>query len=1448
MILPVLLALDTGICILTQYLAGRRLRNAWSALVVSACGVLCLGAALSLMFPMSSPTPGWRLSNTSKTTGPVWEQNSYVRQALGMRTDLKLQEAGYRWNAWSRTLVSDDLSQARYEFDAMTRREGGTIRETLTNAAVTFHYLGEGRWFVLGSGQLSEVRFEVSTLDEMSRGPLPVPPPPSSKPFDDLGLPYPRLNFVAGSNGPAQTFPNPLAVVEAWQQTAEYEAWQKLGNMRSFAFTNALGYRFGIQAWGIGQRDNQAVPLLGGTSLWRPDSTLMASAPGANGAYRRWEVSVLDDSGTNVTCKLSVQREASDRPFQITKVNRSPGAVPAQMSFGPVIERVVNGEGNARAPFIARLPVGSVELVALSHYPSTNEPWWRPDGTPAGKGLFMTEASGNSTDAFRMFALVVRLLDMPTNASAPTWKLEPRNTWAEGKAFPVGGGAGGKLAMISAKQPRSATTANVRIGIASGAWETIAKAQARAIPPLPQPSAHGEVAFLTPSAKDDSLRLTATHTIKDMELRLVAVEADGTEHVGSDVDQMLSDTMGNTTVTFAGLSLNGAIQRHVEFRFQVRPYRWVEFRNVSLEPGRTTRVEVIPASAGAKPEAKSATLQFRWIAPDRSTAPVDELPDPNDRSGQTRLRLLREVFLDDAAVATATVGTNELGNAEITLHLTDEGSRMLARVTDRKNGRRFAIVHQGRILSAPTVKGMVVGRELKIVGNFSEAETGQLLNALNKSPASEASTPTVKIQVGFKDGRYTVTNAGAGVVTVTTEGKEGQLQIGPNGTGYFDSDARFRIGDIQIVGGRRLEVLNAGTNMIQIAHPGSDGVEEILKLGEMGTGYFDKKTTVTVSSPGVITPPSSQIPTQNHQVTLTNGVSLEVLAVGRNPRGATEWWKPDGTRLAQAPVEIVDLPELAPTRRSEITIRPENEYLVYVRRESPSGMAVESSSSTFMPFPTEWESTATVRERNSKQRASALLVYYAEPPDTVIYREAVACGPWEAVSVYDVNTKETRDLGRGVMALWSEPRYEQGALRFDVMHNANRERYALRMVARRRNGGDEMLGFHTGVISGSPAKGFALIHGTEAEAKARLQQVKELVLERTPWVRGEISGIAFRPAPPRADQASAGNATAQQTTSLGFGPVIERLVPLAFPGTTNWFLDLETGTMLMPPPEFADAVTGRNDLLSWDNLTVTRKEQFAEWAKATGADLFVYAQETLETIGGIWVLAHGPTPESWDDLDALTLAQSEAVIARMERSQKDSERMERFGLGPRRMLHPSQSVNYFFKTRDGTLGVLQLAGTSDNPRGVKLRYKLVLNANSATTPTNPAAQPLASNPSRVARDAPSLPGAQPAFARPLPPATSRELAARYEAAKVISSVTQRDAALAKLAREAAVAGEVALTKKALADIISFNFRDGAATHAARALARRGMRTEALEVARTISSFTNRDAVLGELAQ
>ncbi|HEU5122717.1 MAG TPA: protein kinase [Verrucomicrobiae bacterium] len=92
-----------------------------------------------------------------------------------------------------------------------------------------------------------------------------------------------------------------------------------------------------------------------------------------------------------------------------------------------------------------------------------------------------------------------------------------------------------------------------------------------------------------------------------------------------------------------------------------------------------------------------------------------------------------------------------------------------------------------------------------------------------------------------------------------------------------------------------------------------------------------------------------------------------------------------------------------------------------------------------------------------------------------------------------------------------------------------------------------------------------------------------------------------------------------------------------------------------------------------------------------------------------------------------------------------------------------------------------------------------------------------------------------------------ELSARLEAAKGIFGFSQKDSAMAAVARDAAAAGEAEIVKQALGQITGFSNRDDAARIAARRLAQNGHRTEALEIARTITAFSTRDATLRELA-
>ena len=65
---------------------------------------------------------------------------------------------------------------------------------------------------------------------------------------------------------------------------------------------------------------------------------------------------------------------------------------------------------------------------------------------------------------------------------------------------------------------------------------------------------------------------------------------DGTEH-GASIEN-------NHVAVFLGLLLSSI----KEFRFQVRPYYWVEFDNVSLHPGQMTNVTVVSPDASLRTE------------------------------------------------------------------------------------------------------------------------------------------------------------------------------------------------------------------------------------------------------------------------------------------------------------------------------------------------------------------------------------------------------------------------------------------------------------------------------------------------------------------------------------------------------------------------------------------------------------------------------------------------------------------------------------------------------------------------------------------------------------------------------------------------------------------------------------------------------------------------------
>ena len=86
----------------------------------------------------------------------------------------------------------------------------------------------------------------------------------------------------------------------------------------------------------------------------------------------------------------------------------------------------------------------------------------------------------------------------------------------------------------------------------------------------------------------------------------------------------------------------------------------------------------------------------------------------------------KPVLLDQTAVESVGVRTDELGHAQIEITLSDEGRKRFAEITRENVGGRLAIIIEGRLYCAPTIKTEIPGGKVEISGSFSKDEANVL--------------------------------------------------------------------------------------------------------------------------------------------------------------------------------------------------------------------------------------------------------------------------------------------------------------------------------------------------------------------------------------------------------------------------------------------------------------------------------------------------------------------------------------------------------------------------------------------------------------------------------------------------------------------------------------------------------------------------------------------------
>jgi len=164
--------------------------------------------------------------------------------------------------------------------------------------------------------------------------------------------------------------------------------------------------------------------------------------------------------------------------------------------------------------------------------------------------------------------------------------------------------------------------------------------------------------------------------------------------------------------------------------------------------------------------------------------------------------------------------------------------------------------------------------------------------------------------------------------------------------------------------------------------------------------------------------------------------------------------------------------------------------------------------------------------------------------------------------------------------------------------------------------------------------------------------------------------------------------------NLSFGPVTETWI--ADPGAGLPFVfSFETGKYFEPPKDIGAALS--RDVSSLDATAL-------EWLRENHGDAILAPDDALRFFEG---LVYYPTlnghAASWEELTP------DRVTRLLDGVEDEEERKDRvkFTTAFRATLRPPAAM--VFTTREGTIGILQILGSRDNPRRVDFRYKLVHN-------------------------------------------------------------------------------------------------------------------------------------------
>ena len=288
--------------------------------------------------------------------------------------------------------------------------------------------------------------------------------------------------------------------------------------------------------------------------------------------------------------------------------------------------KLVRPAESSAPSFVARLPHGAVELLAVSSYPVPTSPIWTPDGRPF-KGQSPWEGDRVSSGMHVEGASVMREIAcrVSTGAGSPSdpvmrfdknsglsspytsrhWEDESKSTL---------------LVKAEIASLRKANEATFKVGVAEGKWETILHVQPPvgtlpiAASSITEPDGRWEARLESVTGEGGDIAVTSLlfhYSIKEeYETRMASLRNDGTVTPLERTDGALTqDGLKNSIVKMAAVNY----ERIKEFQLQRRRYQWVEFQNVSLESGNRTLVKIEPVRKVGRQGLKGLGGKTGWV-------------------------------------------------------------------------------------------------------------------------------------------------------------------------------------------------------------------------------------------------------------------------------------------------------------------------------------------------------------------------------------------------------------------------------------------------------------------------------------------------------------------------------------------------------------------------------------------------------------------------------------------------------------------------------------------------------------------------------------------------------------------------------------------------------------------------------------------------------------------